>query len=710
MAKKNKQKKNSANQPTTTIDPVVTMWRERLAQEKSIRKDFRNFCTRIEQIYTGKQSPYSNNTEEDASFNINILWINSEILKAALYSRNPSPDVRRRYKDSVDRLKIKRAPQEQQQELLKEETERIELYNDLGKQISILMERALAYVQDTQDYFGNAEDAVSSFIKFAAGQVRIRYNPYISEGPAKRFEVKKKEDGSFYRDFEEGEEETEIDLMAVQGSDEEGFYIESDEEKEENLEHEELVTEWVPINNFRWETNAEWEDVMWCVIEHYMTYEELVDEFGEEVASKIPLTFTNEGDYVEQAKRKRQESKPTKALIYECFDKREKKVQVFPKDYHSLLKDESDPYQLEGFYPFPKPMFGTMGDDNINPVPDYMYYQDQHTELNTISYRINRLLEVIKYRGFYDGALDKIIDIENQGDGEFKALSNFAELAAMGGGTLNLNNFIATMPIAEAAALLDKLYIYRDQTIKTIHEITGISDIARGSSAASETYGAQQLKAQYTNLRLQPKTKEVERFFRDCKRIEAEFLAEQFEDETLEGMTGMEITEDMSEILTSDLLRSYIIDIETDSTVVMDSSMEQRERTEAVQAMTGILNQVLPLVQIGLLPADLAGQFVLFGLKGFKGARELEDKVQEMMDMQAPQGGQQGQPGQQGQGQQEQKDPAAEIEMAIKEQQLRKTKGEADGIDLENDAASSGIVSLIERLANGAQGAGPGEA
>lgn len=718
MAKRNKNKtKNQATRPPKKHDRI-TEWEERFRLEDQIRKDFRKQCNYIEDIYTGKKAPFQG-MDDDPDFNFNILWVNTEILLSALYSRNPSPDVRRRYKDSIDRLAISREQNPQKREqIYKEELKRIETYNDLGKKVAMLMERGLTYVQDTQDYFGNSQDAVKSFIKFAAGQVRVRYVPYISKGSAKMFPVKKNEVGEFER--EDGEEI--IDLMEVQGTDEEGYFLESKEEFEEELEHEELITEWVPIQNFRWEPNASWDAVGWGAIEHYLNYEQLEEEFGEELAKKIPLTHTNEGSYVDISQRRKETAKPTKALIYECFDKRTRKVEVFAKDYNELLRNDDDPYNLEGFYPFPKPMLGTMGDDGTNPVPDYEYYKDFHAELNTIMFRINKLLNVVKYRGFYDASLDKLLDIEGAADGDFKALTNFAQLAAMTDGkSLDLRNFMAVVPIEQAAALLNQLYGYRDRTVQSIHEITGISDIARGSSKENETLGAQQLKAQYTSLRLQNKTKEVERFFRDVKRIEAEFLAEQFEDETLEGMTGMTITPEMSEILNSDLLRGFIVDVETDSTVVMDSAVEQRERTEALNAMSGMFNQIMPLVNAGLIPKELGGQFILFGLKGFKGARELEDQIQELMDTTAPIGlqgqpAQPGQPGAPGAPQQQQTPQKTqtqqileELDTKIKTEQLRKYKGEADAIELENDAASSGIMSIIEELAKGAPGA-PGAA
>jgi len=566
------------------------------------------------------------------------------------------------------------------------ERKRIEQYNDMGKRIAILFERALSFIQDTEDYFGNAEDAVMSFVKFAAGLVRVKYQTYTSKGMPKRITLSKDVDSDGFRNKETGEAFEITDFDSVQTDESGEFFVESETEFEENLEHEELVHEWVPINNFRWEPTAEWQDVGWCAIEHYLNKEELEDQFGEKMAAKIPLTYTEEGAYISRSNKKKKGEHPSRALVYECFDKREKRVQVFAKDFAEVIEDMEDPWELEGFYPFPKPMFGTMGDDNINPIPDYLYYQDQHTELNTITYRIHRLLETIKYRGFYDGAIADTINVENMSDGDFVPLPKFAKMASMEGGRLDLRNHFATLPIEEAKVLLDNMFLYRDQVIKVIYEMTGISDIVRGSTKASETLGAQELKSQYANLRLQPKTQEVERFFRDLKRIEAEFMAEHFEMDTLEGMTGMSITPEMEEIISSDLLRTYIVDIETDSTVIMDSSREQRERSEALQAMATMMNQFLPLAQAGV-SKEIIIEFILFGLKGFKGARELEDVLRDAIDS-----------GEQVQAQQPQADPSAELDAAIKEATLRKVGLEGDAIELENDAVSSGIVQMIERM------------
>lgn len=602
---------------------TVKEWQTRIEEESKLRKTFRDRVNHIESVYSGNQSP---STQGADSSDYNILWINTEIMQSALYATNPKPDVRRRYKDFpiLSPSDLTSAPPEIAQQLLEENKQMGKRYNEVGKNVALVTERALTYTMDTQDFFGNASSAVLSFVKFSAGTMRARYCPVIAEGMAKKITVIK--NGDKY----EREDGLEFDFDSVQIDEEGGFFV---EDVEEFKEYEEIKPEFVPIQRFHWECVSAWEDVSWCVIDHYLTKEELIEQFGEKKAALIPLNYSEAGN---KAKGSRNAKSATRALIRECFDKRKLKVQIYAEGLDELLEDMEDPYNLQDFYPFPKPMLGTMGDDGINPVPDYIYYQDQHAELNTITSRISKLLEVVKYRGVYDGSLAAMNNITALNDGEFQSASNYAELAATMGGSLDLNKLIAEMPIANAQNLLNSMYQYREQVIKVIFEITGISDIVRGSSKASETLGAQQLKSQYANLRLQTKQQIVERFFRDYFRIMSEFICEKFDTDNLKEMTGIDITPDMEEIMTSDLSRSYIIDVETDSTVMQDAAEDQKNRIEALTAMTNMFAQLAPLLQMGV-PMDLVGQMLLFGLKGFKGGRELEDMIEGLLEAQANQ-------------------------------------------------------------------------
>jgi hypothetical protein len=55
----------------------------------------------------------------------------------------------------------------------------------------------------------------------------------------------------------------------------------------------------------------------------------------------------------------------------------------------------------EGFFPCPKPAFGTLRPNSLIPIPDYVYYQDQAEEIDDLTDRIANLLDSLKLVGFY---------------------------------------------------------------------------------------------------------------------------------------------------------------------------------------------------------------------------------------------------------------------------------------------------------------------
>ena len=72
-----------------------------------------------------------------------------------------------------------------------------------------------------------------------------------------------------------------------------------------------------------------------------------------------------------------------------------------------------------------------------------------------------------------------------------------------------LKGSIDILPIDMLANALLSCYRARDDIKSQIYELTGISDIIRGQTAASETATAQQIKGQYAGLRLRSMQEDV---------------------------------------------------------------------------------------------------------------------------------------------------------------------------------------------------------
>jgi len=90
-------------------------------------------------------------------------------------------------------------------------------------------------------------------------------------------------------------------------------------------------------------------------------------------------------------------------------------------------------------------------------------------------------------------------------------------------------------------SVLDGLFKCRDAIMQQIYEITGISDIMRGVTEASETAAAQQLKSTWGSSRVREKQKELARVARDVMRIMGEIIAEKFGVDTLKRMTNVKL-------------------------------------------------------------------------------------------------------------------------------------------------------------------------
>jgi hypothetical protein len=290
------------------------------------------------------------------------------------------------------------------------------------------------------------------------------------------------------------------------------------------------------------------------------------------------------------------------------------------------------------------------------PIEPFRYYADQADELDTLTRRISGVIEACKVRGIYDSTISEMANIMDSGENMLVPATDVLPLMQAGG----LDKAIWVWPIEKIAAVLIHLYTQREQVKTTIYEITGIADIMRGSSSASETLGAQQLKAQFGTMRLDDMRREVQRYARDLVRIAAEIIAEQFSPETMQIMTEVKLPspeeraqaqmmaqqmqgqpipaklqqvldaptwDECMTVLRDDQQRTYRIDIETDSTIAGDQAAEQKNITELITGISSFIQQAGPAVQMGYMPLEAAKSILMTAVRKFKMGREVEDAL-----------------------------------------------------------------------------------
>jgi hypothetical protein len=433
----------------------------------------------------------------------------------------------------------------------------------------------------------------------------------------------------------------------------------------------------------------QWADVPWMAYEHFMTREEAIANLGEEVGKKINLTHSPATD----ADKDGEESMPANAQgakfahVWEVWNKATRE-QIFISDgWPKVCKKNPDPLGLEGFFNAPRPIQYIKRIKSLVPNTLYLLYETQAKELDDVTRRIGKLVNAMKVRGFYDSTLEGLDKLMTSSDGTLLPAQNVA--AMLQGQTLE--KAIWLMPIEKLISVLQQLYLNRQQIIGVIHQITGIADIMRGASQASETLGAQEIKQAWGTMRLKRMQKETHRFARDCFRMQAEIAAKKFSVETFMAMTGLKFPrmaekqqaqlllqqaqmlaqtlpiqvqqglmppeqaqaqmqaldpkvkeaqatlgqpswEEIQEFLRSDTIRNFSIDIETNSTLDIEATEDKAELSEMMNSMGQLLNGVFPMVKEGVLPFAAAKTLMLSVVQKFRLGEEVEETFRAMQE------------------------------------------------------------------------------
>lgn len=628
----------TAEEPGQSSNLVET-WLKDLGEARKLESDFRKEGRRIVELFEG---------EKKKEFQFNILYSNTETMLPALYNNVPRPIVQRRFKDE----------------------------DPLGKLASTAAQRTLEYlVDDGNAIYTPFDDLMKSAVLEALvpgrGMTRFKYDAAFE-----KVENEQQADASEGPEQEAEEGEVESEEPAA-------------EEPSETVQYETVCGEEVPWDRFLHGNAKKWKDVTWGAIEHFMTREELERNFGE-IGAKIPVQemastrdTSDEGENTDQ----KDDTKNLKvAQVYEIWDKDERKVLfISPQWKQGPIKEVPDPLGLSGFFPWPKPLAFMAKISTLTPVALYTMYEEQAKELNRVTVRINKLIAALKVRGMYDSTVEGIEKVLQADDNVLVPAENVAALLAGGNA---LEKAIWLMPIEKLVNVLQQLYVQREQVKTTIYELTGIADIMRGSSQASETLGAQQLKNQWGTLRLKKTQKEVMRYCRDCLRIMAEIAVTKLSPETLKGMTGLPYPtgsekaqatavvqqaqaqyqqvaaqaqmagqqpppppqlppqlqqaaqspswDDILGMLRDDIQRSYRIDIETNSTVDSEATEDKKDMAEVLNAISQFLSGIGPLVENGTMPFEIAQGMLLTVVRRYRLGVEMEDSIKAMK---APQQG-----------------------------------------------------------------------
>lgn len=516
-----------------------------------------------------------------------MLWANVQTMLPVLYSRTPKAEAERRNKDN----------------------------DPISRTAAEMIQRALQYEIDVYPDFDAAmRSAVQDMLLPGRGVAWVRFESETVELAGTAEEV-------------EAEEATDKTIE------------DQPEAPEQEIVKPRTVVDYVYWEDFRHSPARCWAEVDWIARRVYMTQAEAIGRFGEDVGKSIPLVTQPIGldDMKSMGLTDGDMDSLKKAEIWEIWCKSKKQVIWFSKGAPGLLEEKDDYLGLDGFFPVPEPLYATQTNDTLTPVPDFVEYQDQADEIDMLTARIGYLTDALKVRGIYPsflGAAVGRIFTEGQ-DNTLVPVEEFEKFSELGGLAKGAIQFV---PLGEIVAALRQCYESREQAKQVVFEITGISDIIRGATRASETATAQNIKRQFGSLRVSNRQKAVARFASEILRIKAQMMADLFPPEDLVAMSGMDSTPDAQhlepaiELLRAEPTRQYRIEVASDSLVEMDEEQEKASRTEFLQAASQFMNQALPMAQAVPELQPLLGEMLMFGVRAFPAARTLEATFEQAME------------------------------------------------------------------------------
>lgn len=463
-----------------------------------------------------------------------MFWANVETLKPTIYAQPPKADVQRRWKDK----------------------------DPVARCASEILERCLDYFIDQECFEETITACRNDYLIIGQGVPWNRYVPHfhdvelripvqrpgMNSGPgvadmgveitnnAEEYDSEDADDSQDTGDQEDGNsgayqtmDGDPVDKDAEVQTDAEGAYF---NRTQQEIASEEWALDYVYWRDFGWTPGARtWAEVYCVWRKAYLTRDELCDRFTDKIGEKVRLTYDPGKNSETGQDGVGGKGTFKKGEVYEIWDSTTRKVTWVSKGYDGDYLDKRDyPIKLSGRFPCGKPVFATQTNGQITAVPDYLQYQDQADEMDTLTQKIYVLMEAIKVRFLYAGNMEELKDLlQNSSDNDGTPVDS--SLLALYNG--DINKAVWFFPLDMMVKALNELIAARERVKADAYEVTGISDIIRGATDASETATAQQLKAQSSSIRVKDKQKNFAGFVCAQLRIGADIITNHFQPESI---------------------------------------------------------------------------------------------------------------------------------------------------------------------------------
>lgn len=609
----------------TDIDPAAFWLREIQAYDtRQRRARFHLWGRHAIDRYTLTSNGAADDVEQtDKDAKYNIFWSNIENLKPGMYAQTPKPVVTMRHDDD----------------------------NPVARTGAEVIERCLAY-QMSEHGFGSAIRAArDDYLLVGRGVPWVRYVPHIKETPGA------------------------IDVLAENENDDPPPVAEM-------LDFEEVVTDYVHWSDFGHTDARRWEDVRGVWRRVRLDREEVDKRFGEEWGARLAYdaqTIRSDGGQSDAKQVDDTEPSDGLATIYECWDARKRQIIFVSKGQTTALKVvDDDPLGLPRFFPCSRPIYATLANEDLFPISDYRQYRTQIRQIHALTKRIDALTDAVRIVGVYDASVPELERLFSKQDNTLVPVTNWNALAGKGG----LDGAISIVPLKDISEALVLLHGERDKALNDSYQLTGISDLIRGDTQASETATAQNIKNNYITMRFDEKKREIDRCIVNTLSIMASIICRVFNERHIVQMSGMklfptdaalqqaqaqiaaanspapppapeqpgqtaapqappvpmpaELTMEMADrpsweavlaFIRNEPERRFLIDIETDSSVASDQQAKQQQAVQFMTAVGGYVKSATDAVQQTPELLPLMGKMLEWAVRQFPISRDLEGAI-----------------------------------------------------------------------------------
>jgi hypothetical protein len=561
-------------------DEIARHW---LASIKQAEEHYKAFFNRGDKI-TRRYRAELEQSESTGGAKFNLFWSNVQTLAPATYSRRPKVEVYRRFRDA----------------------------DPIGRLAAQILQRALQYEVDSGlDFHRALQSCVLDRLLPGQAVAWVRYEPSFAK------QTVEEPDSSGM-----GVIQREVDVV----------------------KDEKTPVDYVFWKDVLFSPARGWADVRWGAKRVMFAKDALRKRFKESCAQfggdveKVSCNY----DATQPDPESREKAAPDtdsslkRALVWEIWDKESGQIIWVSPGYDFPLDLRDDPVGLENFFPFPPPMWATTTNDSLIPVADFVLYQGQLRELDVITARISLLTEALRVVGVYDASQTDLATLLQSGvENRMIPVNQWAAFAEKGG----LKNVMDFVPIEQVVAVLQGLYEARETVKQTVYEITGMADIVRGATVASETLGAQQIKAKFANLRLSSRQQQVAEFASMILAIKADIMCFHYTPETLKRISSADQILESAQhpervdaairLLKDERTRRYRIQVAEGSMIELDELGEQERRDKFMSSISNFLNAMKNVAAIGPEMIPVAFEMLKFVVRGFSTGRELEASIED---------------------------------------------------------------------------------